>query len=98
MESNKKPSFKIAQLPGPEDAFVNAVFVNPVDFETVKSSNKAKERVYIKIKSTIMELKEHSSVTKGCLAMGKLCREMTGISSTGNIDIECKIKILIYYF
>lgn len=92
MESNKgkqKYSFKVASLPSTEYVLVNAVFINPKDFEKVRKETGARKDVFVRMRgNNIMQLREAEHVAIGTIAIGKIYREMMGIGATGNVDID----------
>lgn len=92
MDNNVKYSFKICSLPKNELVFENALFINPKDYDTMKSASNAKTCIHVSIKNSIMHLKAHENVPLGSMAIGKLFRECMSISETlGAIDVSCKL-------
>lgn len=70
-------------------AYTNALYMNNPDFEMYKTSNRAKNKVYVKIKGNVFELKPITDINKGEIAMGRFQREMLLVSQNGSVELEC---------
>jgi vesicle-fusing ATPase len=91
MNTSSQPlrfTFKVASLPSNDYIFMNAVFVNNKDFEQLKEKTGAKAGFFAMIKQYVMQIKDSDKVAPGTLAIGRIYRELIGIGSTGNVDIE----------
>jgi hypothetical protein len=92
MENSTKFSFKVCSLPSNELIFENALFVNDKDYETIKKQTNSKALVYGYVKGSLMQIKSHSGVQQGHIAIAKLFREALGVSEQiGQVDFECKV-------
>ena len=87
MDNRPRFSFKTVPLPSNDFYFVNAMLVNPKDYNSIKSKTGAKNNVYCHVKNYIMQIKECDLVPDGNIAVGKVFREMIGIPSVGNLDL-----------
>ena len=77
-------NFTYKSCPLPSDTLItsNAVFTSFQDISTLKNKTGATDRLFIKIKGKILELRGASGIQEGCIAMGKLFRQMLQIGGT----------------
>ena len=83
-------NLKVSTLPHNDLVFTNAFYVNPKDFNEMKTKAKAKSSIYVHVKSShnVMELQESDKVAPGTIGIGKIYRELFGIGATGNISVQ----------
>ncbi|MCQ2820466.1 MAG: AAA family ATPase [archaeon] len=77
-------NFTYRSSPLPSDSLItaNAVFTSYKDISEIKNKTGAKDKLFIKIKGKILELKGADGINEGCIAMGKLFRQMLQIGGT----------------
>jgi len=83
-------NLKVSPLPNSDFVFTNAFFINPKDFEEMKTKSGAKCSLYVYVKSSknVMQLKDSDKVAPGTIAVGKIYRELFGIGATGNLSVQ----------
>ena len=83
-------TFKSGPLPSNNLITYNTIFLNFKEFATLKQKTGARDRVFVKIKGRVMEIKPAEGIEDGHMAMGKIFRQMLQIGGTSNdlINIE----------
>ena len=83
-------TFKSGPLPSNNLITYNTIFLNFKEFATLKQKTGARDRVFVKIKGRVMEVKPAEGIEDGHMAMGKIFRQMLQIGGTSNdlINIE----------
>ena len=83
-------TYKSGPLPSNNLIIYNSVFLNFKEFATLKQKTGARDKVFVKIKGRVMEVKPAEGIEDEHMAMGKILRQMLQIGGTSNdlINIE----------
>lgn len=75
-------SLKNSPLPSNDLIIYNAVFTSFKELADLKNKTGAKDKIFVKIKGKIMELKGADGILEGSVSMGKVFRQMLQIGGT----------------
>ena len=78
----KNFTFHSSKIPSDELTTLNALFTNFQDLSMLKQKTGAKDKLYVKIKNKIFEIRGAEGINEGCIAMGLLFRKMLQIGSS----------------
>ena len=78
----KNFSFPSCKIPSDDLLIYNAVFTSFKDISEIKAKTGAKDKLFIKIKGKIMELRGAEGMKNGFVAMGKIFRQLFQVGAT----------------